>query len=183
MRVHVPGDDGRRTDVGGEVAQERVPTRVAALERPLQLDVEAVAEGSRELDCRVGVADAEPGARAAGEADEPLAAFGQKLEIECGRQDLGSLLRPRPCVCRSQQPAEIRVSRRRLDEQRHVGSADERNLGTGERPHPHELRRVGELERAVDPVVVGERERLVAELGRPQDQLLGMRGAVQERIG
>ena len=113
----------------------------------------------------------------------PSLRLGQQGGIERGRQDLGSLLRPRPCVCRSQQPAEIRVSRRRLDEQRHVGSADERNLGTGERPHPHELRRVGELERAVDPVVVGERERLVAELGRPQGQLLGMRSAVEERIG
>ena len=64
-----------------------------------------------------------------------------------------------------------------------MGSADERHLGTGERPHPHELRRVGELERAVDAVVVGEREGLVAELRRPQSELLGMRSAVEERIG
>ena len=76
--MHVPGDDGLRADVGGEVAQERVPARVAALERPLQLDVEAVAEGSRELDGRVRVADAEPRARAAGEADESLARLGKQ---------------------------------------------------------------------------------------------------------
>jgi hypothetical protein len=42
---------------------------------------------------------------------------------------------------------------------------------------------VGELERAVDAVVVGERERLVAELGGPRGDLLGQRGAVEERIG
>jgi len=37
-----------------------------------------------------------------------------------------------------------------------------------------------ELERAVDAVVVGERERLVAELRRPRGQLLGQRRPVEE---
>jgi len=41
---------------------------------------------------------------------------------------------------------------------------------------------VRELERAVDAVVVGQRERLVAELGRACRQLLRQRSAVQERI-
>jgi hypothetical protein len=40
-----------------------------------------------------------------------------------------------------------------------------------------------ELERAVDAVVVGERERGVAELRRLHHELLGERGAVEERIG
>ena len=62
-------------------------------------------------------------------------------------------------------------------------AADERHLRAGERPHSHELRRVGELERAVDPVVVGERKGLVAELRGSQSELLGMRSAVEERIG
>ena len=76
--MHVPGDDGLRAEVGGEVAQERVPAGIAALERPLQLDEEAVAERPRELDRRVRVADAEPRARAAGEADESLARLGKQ---------------------------------------------------------------------------------------------------------
>jgi len=42
---------------------------------------------------------------------------------------------------------------------------------------------VRELQRAVDAVVVGERERLVTELGGPCGKLLGQRGAVEERIG
>jgi len=42
---------------------------------------------------------------------------------------------------------------------------------------------VRELERAVEPVVVGERERLVPQLGRLGRELFGQRGAVQERIG
>jgi hypothetical protein len=41
---------------------------------------------------------------------------------------------------------------------------------------------VRELERAVDAVVVCERERLVAELRRTGRQLLGQGGAVEERV-
>ena len=41
--------------------------------------------------------------------------------------------------------------------------------------------RVGELHGAVEPVVIRERERRVAELHRAHGQFLGMRRAVQER--
>jgi hypothetical protein len=41
---------------------------------------------------------------------------------------------------------------------------------------------VGELERAADGVVVGERERLVAEVGGARGELVGQRGPVEERI-
>jgi hypothetical protein len=41
---------------------------------------------------------------------------------------------------------------------------------------------VGELERAADGVVVGERERLVAEIGGTGGELVGQRGTVEERI-
>src|SRR2546430_11677452 len=44
------------------------------------------------------------------------------------------------------------------------------------------VRRDCELERAVDAVVVGERERRVAELGRGGRELLRLRGAVEERV-
>ena len=37
---------------------------------------------------------------------------------------------------------------------------------------------MGDLERAVDPVVVGQRERGVAELDRTRDELLRVRRAV-----
>ena len=86
--------------------------------------------------------------------------------VERGRQRL-AILRPRPRVRvrRGQQPAEVRVAALRLDEQRHVRAAGERHLGAGDRADAERLRRVRELERAVDAVVVGERERLVAELG------------------
>ena len=41
----------------------------------------------------------------------------------------------------------------------------ERQLGAGDGTHAEVLGRVRELERAVDPVVVGERECGIAELG------------------
>jgi len=64
-----------------------------------------------------------------------------------------------------------------------MGPACERDFGARDRLDAERLRRVRELERAVDAVVVGERERFVAELGRPGGELLGLRGAVEERIG
>ena len=173
----------RTPRVLGEVAQERIPVRVAALERPLQLDVEALRpEGAGERRGRVRVAHTEPVARAAGEADEPLVQLREQRRIERRRQQF-TFLRPRLGVRRGQQPAEVRVALRRLDEERHVRPADKGHLGAGDRADADELRRVRELERAVDAVVVGERERFVAELRCPQRQLLRVRGAVQERIG
>jgi hypothetical protein len=63
-----------------------------------------------------------------------------------------------------------------------VRAAFEIELRAGDRAQAECLRRVGELERAVDAVVVGERQRLVAELGSARGQFLGLRGAVEERI-
>ena len=59
----------------------------------------------------------------------------------------------------------------------------ERHLGAGDRAEAERPRRVRELERAVDAVVVGERERLVAELDGAGGELLRLRGAVEERVG
>ena len=61
-------------------------------------------------------------------------------------------------------------------------AAVERHLRAGDRPHAEVLRRVRELERAVDAVVVGERERRVAELGRAGGELLRLRCPVEERV-
>ena len=182
--MDVAGDDGLDARVRGEVAQERVPARVAALERPLQLDVEALRpEGARERDGGVRVAHAEPVAGAAGEADEPLVQLREQRQVERGRQQLAFL---RAACARARRSAAGRGSR--------SPAATRRAASRGTPPwsvtsapvigaDADELRRVRELERAVDAVVVGERERLVAELGRPQRQLLRVRGAVEERIG
>ena len=47
---------------------------------------------------------------------------------------------------------------------------------------PRRLRGVGELERAVDAVVIGEREGRIAELGGAGGELLRQRGPVEERV-
>ena len=54
-------------------------------------------------------------------------------------------------------------------------------LGAGDRPHAAVARRLCEDERAAQVVVVGQRERLEAELGGLQGELIGLGGAVQER--
>ncbi len=64
-----------------------------------------------------------------------------------------------------------------------MGAALERHLGAGDRAQAERFRGLGELERAVDAVVVGQRERVVAELDGACGELLGQRGAVQERVG
>jgi hypothetical protein len=56
-----------------------------------------------------------------------------------------------------QDPAEVRVPARRLDEKRDVRPAGQRHLGPGDRPDAERLGRVRVLERTVDAVVVGER--------------------------
>ena len=64
-----------------------------------------------------------------------------------------------------------------------MGASGERDLGAGDRTQPECLGRMGELERAVDPVVIGQRERVVAELGGSRSQLFGLGGSVEERVG
>jgi quercetin dioxygenase-like cupin family protein len=182
VRVHVAGRDGLHVERLGELAQRGVPPNVAAFEGPLQLDEEAAAaEHASEARRTVRVDDAEPVPRAAGEADESGVVLLEERERERGVERRVLRPRSRPCVRRGQQPAEVGVAARILDEERHVRAARERHLGAGDRPDAERLRRVRELERAVDPVVVGDRERLVAELRSPQGQLLRQRRAVQER--
>ncbi len=104
-----------------------------------------------------------------------------------GSSDGGSGSRPSfgrvPRVRGGQQPAEVRVALRGLDEQRDVQAAVEGDLRPGDRPDTEVLCGVRELERPVDAVVVGEGERRVAELGGPGRQLLRLRRAVEERVG
>ena len=168
-----------------EITQERVPAPVATLERPLQLDVEAVAaERVRESLRRVRVPQAESLTHAAGQAHETFVSLRHGLERNSGRKRLAVLSTgpARLGVRGGEDPAEIRVALGALDEEGDMRPVLERHFRAGDRPQPYCLRGVGELERAVDAVVVGERERLVAELCRLRGQLLGMRRTVQERV-
>ncbi len=167
--VHVAGRHRIDAECLRELAQRGVAAGVAPLVRALELDEEAVAaERGGEQGCGVGIADGKAVASAAGEADEAVVPLGELLQRQ---RRLEAVVRVRE----GQQPAEIRVALGRLHQQRDVGAALERHLGAGDRPHAERLRRVRELERAVDAVVVGERERLVAELRGPDHELLGLR--------
>src|SRR5436309_9322373 len=79
------------------------------------------------------------------------------------------------------QPAEVRVALRRLGENRLVRTVEQGQLRTGDRLEAELFRFLRERHRAVQPVVVGERERGVAELRRGERELLGERSAVEER--
>ena len=82
--MDVAGDDGLQPRMGCDVPQQCVAAGVAALERSLQLDVEALRpEGAGQRQGRVRVVDAETLACAAGEADEPLVELGEQSRVEC----------------------------------------------------------------------------------------------------
>ena len=183
MRVHVSGDDRLDADRLGELTQPRVPLRIAALVGPLELDEEAVApEDRRQLGRTVSVPDGEPVPRTAGEADETFVVRGEQVPVQARWYRLRRL-GPRFRVPSGEEPAEVRVPARRLDEQRDVRPVRKRHLRAGDRPDAERLRRVRELERAVDAVVIGERERLVPELRSPRGELLGVGRPVEEGIG
>ena len=57
------------------------------------------------------------------------------------------------------------------------------DLGAVQRAQAERPRALGELHRAGDRVVVGQREGLVAEFERGDHELLGQRSAVEERVG
>ncbi len=185
--VDVAGGDRVDAEVPREVAEQAEPPGVAALERALELDVEPLAaERLDERNARVRVAQAEPVTRAAREARETVVQLDHRREGH-GRWQQDTVLlagRPGARVRRGEEAAQVGVAARRLDEERQVRRPARRldgDLGSRDRPQAERLRRVGELERAVDPVVVGERERRVAELGRPHHELLRHRGPVEER--
>ena len=116
VRVDVAGGDRADAEVGGELAQGGVPPGVAAQVRPLELDVEALAaEGAREAGGGVRVADGEPVACAAREADEPLVPLLEDGRVEARVEALVG-------VAAGEQAAEVRVAARGLDEKRDVGA-------------------------------------------------------------
>ena len=159
---------------------------VSALERALELDVEALAaERAGEPSGSVRIEEPETAPCAAREADEPLAQLGDEILRHGGRQRLPILATHSPGagVRSGEQKTEVGVPAARLHQQRDVRAAVEGDLGTRDRPHAEERRCVRELERAVDAVVVGERERLVPELGGPRGELLRLRCAVEEAEG
>jgi hypothetical protein len=113
---------------------------------------------------------------AAGEDDEPRVALLEGGEVEPRVAPVGA-----PQVCRGEQAAEIGVAFGGFGEQRDVRAVGERHLGAGDRLKAEPLRLLRERHRAVEAVVIGERERREPQLGGRERELLGQRGAVQKR--
>src|SRR5262245_352942 len=113
VRVDIPGRDRLDAEEIGEIAEEREPSGVSALERALELDVEALAAESACESCRrVRIEQSEPSPRTARQADETLVQLGNPLEGYRRRKRLAILFSDpaRARVRLGQEPAEVRVS-------------------------------------------------------------------------
>ena len=142
--MHVAGGDGLDTEVLGEVAEGGVAAHVAALERALQLDEEALAaESAGEPGGGVRVLHGEAVAGAAREADETLRVLLEEA-LGDGRGQRLAILTARPAGARmrlGEDPAQVRVAPAGLDEQRQMG------------PAPPGLRRASPLSVTSAPVI------------------------------
>ena len=85
-------------------------------------------------------------------------------------------------MCGREEFAEILIPELRFGEEGDVAAIDQRDLGAGDRLNAGIGREPGEFERTVHPVVIGDRQRLIAELLRTQHQLIRPGCAVQEGI-
>src|SRR3954451_20555240 len=89
----------------------------------------------------------------------------------------GVRVRPR------EQPAEVGPARRIADEQGDVTTVGQRDLRAVDGAQTRRLRRLRELHRAGDRVVVGQRQGGMAALGGGEHELFGLRRPVQEGEG
>jgi hypothetical protein len=206
VRVHVAGGDGGHSQPLREAGEPAVPAAVPPPAGPLQLDPEAIAaEGAEQPPGRLracrdiaplpGAGD-RAGSSASREAEQP----GRVLfYLPEGDPRLPSA--PLRAVARmgmrcGEQTTETAVAGRVFDQQRQVRVPGRRSHGAKPRPgHLHCHLRAGdrldlqghagldELHRSPDPVVVGQRERRVAQARRSAGQLRRRRGPVEEGEG
>jgi hypothetical protein len=192
VHVHVARRDRRHAEPFRERRQRAVARTVAAPERPLELDPETLgAEGGKQAlsetlglveDPRLDPACEQPVARAAREAYQALGVALELVERDARRERLAGV-RTRAVVRERHEPAQVAIAGAVLHEQGEVRAVGEGQLGARDRLDPEALCGLGELHRAPEAVVVGERERGMAVHGGARDQLLGRGGAVQERVG
>src|SRR3954470_13537684 len=179
VRVDVARRHDGQAQPLGEAREAAVARPVVAVEGALELDVEALAPEGRAQPLEPGlVVDAV--ARAATQADEaggvPLARPPRHLWRRLARIAVMD-------VRRGDDPAQVAPAHRVLDQQRDVAAVLERHLRPVDRAQPEARGGLRELHRAAQAVVVRERERVVAELGRGGRQLVRERGPVEEGEG
>ena len=178
--------------------QGTVAGAVVTVERALELDVEALrAEGveqpagerlvvSMRARRRHGGGAVEHRARgAAAQADETLGVVDQPLHVQVRLAEVAATAALAGVgVGEREDPAEVAPAAPVAHEQREVPggplAAEDVHLGALDRPHPVLGSGLGQLHRAADGVVIGQRERGVAELPRTLGELVGQGGPVQE---
>ncbi len=198
--VDVAGGDGGDAELPGQRCQSAVarPVPVDQVVLELHEDVLATEPVQPAAQCRIGRLGAALADRggdltlpAAGEADQAGAVLGQPVQRQAG---LSAARVPGPGVFHLQpaaeahQPAEVGVPLPGGGEQRQMvaaaalGILRERQLDPRDRPDLLLLAGTCENHRPEEVVVVGERQRLVAERLRLLDQLFRVGGPVEQRV-
>ncbi len=161
----------------GQLGEQPVAAGVAARVRALQLDGEPVAAEHRPQPQGqlLGLAQAALGHRpgedaVAGAARQAVQAVGVPGDLVERRHGSAAVAG----VGGGDQPAQVAIAGGVLDQQGEVGAAGQRDLGAGDGPQAGLAGGVGERQRPAQAVVVGQRDRLVAERRRPLGQLLGL---------
>ena len=203
--VDVAGGDGAHADPPGELGQRPVPVAVAEDQVVLELDEDVLPAEPSDPVAEDGLGLGRPAALhqqrhrplpAAGQADQAPAVAGQPGDGEAGVEapllpTLGVGLLD--AVGEADQPAEVAVALPGLGEQGQVMALLAQVLDAGRVPGQGQLdagdglepelgAEPGEDHGSEEIVVVGDGQAAVAELDRPLDQLLGMGGAVEERV-
>ena len=181
--VHVAARHARHPEAPGERLERAVARAIVAGVGALQLHAQAMrAEGVQQPPRGGLVVHAVDGA--AGEAHQPLAVLPHRLQAH---RRLAPLAAPGPlarvgvrAVSSRQRLRQPRASR--TSSVRWRPSARSISAPWSARI-PQVASRLGKLHRARHRVVVGQRQRLVAELPRPLRQLVRQRGSVQEGVG
>ena len=167
--AHVVRDDRRDAELRGELRPRVAAIDVGGPPTVHELGVRAVAEDLAEPDERLGVV----GLR---ERDEPRRLAGDERERRARLRLLAGQLRG------GHDPAEARPAGAVHREERHRIGIDEPQLHPEDRLDPARAGRVPEPDRAVQPVRVGERERILPVRGRGVEQIVDARCAIQEAV-
>ena len=190
--VDVAGRHARHAQPPGQRGQAAVERPVMTREGALQLDAQAVGpEGLQQPAHRRLVAHA--ALRATAQADEPLRMLEHVLQRHRRVAREARLARlARVGMGAGQQPAEVAPAGRVAHQQRQMACRRARpatrlvldvDLGPEQRSQAAALGRLGELHRPRQRVVVGQRDRVVAQSQRRRHDLVGHRGPVEERVG
>ena len=169
VRVDVAGGDRRHPEPLRELGELAVAGAVMALEGALELDAQMVGtEGGQQPPQRRLVVDAVIGAAA--QQHEAGGVLLERLERDRGRR----LLRVAIVHVRAgDDPAQVAPALLVLDQQCDVATVREVHLDAVDGTQTERLGGDRELHRAGDPVVVGDRHRLMAGLDRRGGELRG----------